>query len=94
MNKHNMTHSTIITVSDSAWSSDVDFLFEEERTHMSDVMGSINLTNTVANGSRVVVPTPHPPPGGWGSDHSLSLAFVNFVLALLTFGIRYASVFW
>ena len=72
----------------------MDFVFADERAHMSDVMGSINLTHTVANGSRVVVPTPHPPPGGWGSDHSLSLAFVNFVLALLTFSIRYASVFW
>nr|KAG5685494.1 hypothetical protein BaRGS_034190 [Batillaria attramentaria] len=63
---------------------------------MSDIMGSINITNVVANssGSRVVVPTPNPPPGGWGSETSLSLAFVNFVLALLTFGIRYASVFW
>ncbi|KAK7466722.1 hypothetical protein BaRGS_00037209, partial [Batillaria attramentaria] len=76
------------------WRTDIDFLFTEERAHMSDIMGSINITNVVANssGSRVVVPTPNPPPGGWGSETSLSLAFVNFVLALLTFGIRYASL--
>ncbi|XP_076461094.1 uncharacterized protein LOC143293762 [Babylonia areolata] len=82
--------------SDAVWSSDVDFLFGEDRPHTSDVMASINLTNTVANGSRVLVPTVRPPPGGggWGADHSVSLAFVNFALGLLTFSVRYASVFW
>ncbi|KAL8596402.1 hypothetical protein ACOMHN_047461 [Nucella lapillus] len=84
----------LITCEDAVWSSDVDFLFGEDRAHVSDVMGSINVSRRVANGSRVVVPTVRPPPGGWGSQHSMSLAFVIFVLGLLTFSVRYASVFW
>ncbi|PVD30709.1 hypothetical protein C0Q70_09984 [Pomacea canaliculata] len=83
-----------LQLSDALWSTDLDFLFKAERAHMSDIMGSINLTNLVTNSSRVVVPTPNPPLGGWGSETSLSLAFVNFVAALVAFSMRYASVFW
>ncbi|XP_046542689.1 uncharacterized protein LOC124253013 [Haliotis rubra] len=78
---------------DAVWTSDMDFLFARERAHLSDVKSSINITEA-HNETLLVIPTPRPPPWGWTNKYSLTVAFVNFAAALITFSIRYSSVFW
>ncbi|KAL8577583.1 hypothetical protein ACOMHN_044263 [Nucella lapillus] len=66
---------------------------------MSDVMASVNKTHHIfGNGTSLWAASTSylSAPGTWpgAGDHWMSLAFVNFVLALLAFSIRYAAIFW
>lgn len=82
-----------IMSSDAVWSCDLDFLFERERASTSNIIGQSNMT-VLSNLSFYVVPTPHPPVGGWTRESTLHVAFVYMAAGLLTFSIRYSAVFW
>lgn len=80
-------------ISDTVWSCDLDFLYDEERSSKSNLIGQANLT-VLKNSSYYVVPTPRPPPGGWKEENSLHASFVHLSAGLFALTVKYASVFW
>lgn len=60
---------------------------------LSEIRSSINVSQ-FTNATHVFLPTPRVPTEGWTDHVTVSIAFVNFCVALTCFLVRYSSVFW
>ncbi|KAK6178009.1 hypothetical protein SNE40_012855 [Patella caerulea] len=78
--------------SDAAWTSDIDFLFDPDRAHLSDIRSSFN--ESMVFNETYHVPSSRTPSSILTQRYSLTIGFVNFGAALLAITVRYAAVFW